>query len=100
MQTVLVIDDDAALRDTIGLMLEREGFRPALAGDGKTGLKQALTLKPDLLLVDLRMPGLNGIEVCCVAIMGGAYGASGGAPEVMRSWRWVLQPSLLPCRPH
>src|ERR1700720_3349590 len=64
MQTVLVIDDDTALRDTIGLMLEKEGFRPALAGDGKTGFKQALTLKPDLLLVDLRMPGLSGIDVC------------------------------------
>src|SRR6266481_4105675 len=64
MQTVLVIDDDAALRDTIGLMLEKEGFRPALAGDGKTGFKQALTLRPDLVLVDLRMPGLSGVEVC------------------------------------
>jgi DNA-binding response OmpR family regulator len=64
MQTVLVIDDDAALRDTIGLMLETEGFRPVLAGDGRTGFKQALTLKPDLFLVDLRMPGLSGMEVC------------------------------------
>jgi DNA-binding response OmpR family regulator len=64
MQTVLVIDDDAALRDTIGLMLETEGFRPVLASDGKTGLRQALTLKPDLILADLRMPGLNGVEVC------------------------------------
>ena len=64
MQTVLVIDDDAALRDTIGLMLENEGFRPALADNGKSGFKQALTLKPDLMLVDLRMPGLSGIEVC------------------------------------
>src|ERR1700693_2155114 len=64
MQTVLVIDDDAALRDTIGLMLETEGFRPALAEDGKTGIKQAMALRPDLVLVDLRMPGLSGIEVC------------------------------------
>ena len=64
MQTVLVIDDDAALRDTIGLMLENEGFRPLLAEDGKIGLDQALTLKPDLILVDLRMPGLGGVEVC------------------------------------
>ena len=64
MQTVLVIDDDAALRDTIGLMLETEGFRPALAEDGRTGIKQAMALKPDLVLVDLRMPGLSGIEVC------------------------------------
>src|ERR1035437_8727444 len=64
MQTVLVIDDDAALRDTIGLMLETEGFHPALAEDGKAGIKQAMALKPDLVLVDLRMPGLSGIEVC------------------------------------
>src|SRR3979411_1730395 len=64
MQAVLVIDDDAALRDTIGLMLETEGFRPALAEDGKAGIKQAMALKPDLVLVDLRMPGLSGIEVC------------------------------------
>src|SRR6202171_1448583 len=64
MQTVLVIDDDTALRDTIGLMLETEGFRPALAEDGKAGIKQAMALKPDLVLVDLRMPGLSGVEVC------------------------------------
>jgi len=64
MQTVLVIDDDAALRDTIGLMLEMEGFRPILAGDGRSGLKQALVMKPDLILVDLRMPGMGGMEVC------------------------------------
>jgi DNA-binding response OmpR family regulator len=64
MQTVLVIDDDGNLRDTIGLMLEKEGFRPVLAADGKTGFEQALVLKPALILVDLRMPGLSGVEVC------------------------------------
>jgi DNA-binding response OmpR family regulator len=64
MQTVLVIDDDEGLRDTIGLMLETEGFRPVLADNGKTGLQQSLSLRPDLVLVDLRMPGLSGVEVC------------------------------------
>ncbi len=47
MKTVLVIDDDAALRDTIGLMLETEGFRPTLAEDGRAGIKQAMALQPD-----------------------------------------------------
>jgi len=64
MQTVLVIDDDRSVRDTIGLMLESEGFHPVLASDGAAGFKQALALKPGLILVDLRMPGLSGAEVC------------------------------------
>src|SRR5512141_2945913 len=64
MKTVLVIDDDATLRDTIGLMLETEGFSPAFAENGEVGLTQALALKPSLVLVDLRMPGLGGMEVC------------------------------------
>ncbi len=64
METVLVIDDDRNARDTIGLMLEQEGFRAVLAGDGRAGFDQALTLKPGLILVDLRMPGLSGAEVC------------------------------------
>src|SRR6202163_3892305 len=64
MKTVLVIDDDATLRDTIGLMLETEGFSPAFAENGEVGLSQALALKPSLGLVALRMPGLGGMEVC------------------------------------
>ena len=65
MQTILVIDDDESLRDTIGLMLEKEGFRPILAADGASGLEQAASAKPNLILVDLRMPpGLSGVDVC------------------------------------
>ncbi len=64
MQTILVIDDDESLRDTIGLMLENEQFRPILAADGAIGLQEALASNPALILVDLRMPGLSGIEVC------------------------------------
>jgi len=64
MQLILVIDDDDSLRDTIGLMLEKEGFRPILAADGATGLQEALASNPALILVDLRMPGLSGVEVC------------------------------------
>jgi DNA-binding response OmpR family regulator len=64
MDTILVIDDDESLRDTVGLMLEKEGFRPVLVADGKTGLQEAFASNPALILVDLRMPGLTGVEVC------------------------------------
>lgn len=64
MQTILVIDDDEGLQDTIAVMLEQEGFRVVQAADGKTGYEKALTLKPDLLVVDLRLPGMTGVEIC------------------------------------
>jgi DNA-binding response OmpR family regulator len=63
MQTALVIDDDSSLRDTVGLILENDGFHAVLASDGRIGLEQALAMKPGLILVDLRMPGI-GVEVC------------------------------------
>ncbi len=64
MSNILVIDDDESLRDTIGIMLEQEGFSPLLVSDGKTGFERAMAAKPDLLIVDLRLPGMSGIEIC------------------------------------
>lgn len=64
MQTILIIDDDESLRDTIGVLLEKENFVPLFASDGRTGFEKAVTLKPHLILVDLRLPGISGAEVC------------------------------------
>jgi DNA-binding response OmpR family regulator len=64
MQTILVIDDDEGLQDTIAVMLEQEGFRVVQALDGKSGFEKALTLKPDLLIVDLRLPAMSGMDIC------------------------------------
>jgi DNA-binding response OmpR family regulator len=64
MQTILVIDDDEYLRDTIGVMPEKEGYRSVLVGNGKSGLEQARLLIPSLILLDLRLPGISGAEVC------------------------------------
>jgi DNA-binding response OmpR family regulator len=64
MRTILVIDDDDSLRDTIGVLLEQEGFRALLESDGKAGYERALATRPDLMLVDLRLPNMSGIEVC------------------------------------
>jgi len=64
MHTILVIEDDESLRDTVGFLLEREGFKPILVADGRTGLEEALRSKPSLMLVDLRLPGMSGLEIC------------------------------------
>jgi DNA-binding response OmpR family regulator len=64
MQTILVIDDDDSLRDTIQVMLEQEEFKVFCASNGREGYERALTLKPDLLLVDLRLPGMSGTDIC------------------------------------
>jgi DNA-binding response OmpR family regulator len=64
MKSILVIDDDETVRDTIGVMLEQEGFRVHMAADGREGYEKALLLKPDLVIVDLRLPGMTGMEIC------------------------------------
>jgi DNA-binding response OmpR family regulator len=64
MKKILVIDDDDCIRDTIGVMLERESYIPLYAADGKSGYEKALALKPNLLLVDLRLPAMSGLDVC------------------------------------
>jgi DNA-binding response OmpR family regulator len=64
MQTILVIDDDENLRDTIAVLLEREGFKALLAPDGRTGLEFAVMARPNLILADLRLPDISGVEVC------------------------------------
>ncbi len=64
MHHILVVDDDENLRDTIALLLENEGFRVTTAADGTAGFEEAIRARPDLVLVDLRMPGMSGVEVC------------------------------------
>ena len=64
VQTILVIDDDDSLRDTVSLMLEKEGYRTVQASEGRSGFEQTLLLRPDLMLVDLRLPGMSGVEIC------------------------------------
>jgi len=64
MQKILIVDDDAELRETVSILLEREQFVPLQAVDGQSGLDKALALKPNLMLVDLRLPGMSGVELC------------------------------------
>ena len=60
MKTILVIDDDNALRETICDILKDEGYNILSANDGLTGLKQTISHLPDLILCEIMMPGMNG----------------------------------------
>ena len=62
--TVLVVEDEKDIRDLLVYNLEREGYSVLEAEDGKTGLALARNRRPDLLLLDLMLPGIDGLAVC------------------------------------
>src|SRR6516225_8351188 len=61
---VLVIEDERGLTEVLSYNLQREGYETVVAHDGQEGLRKAQTLLPDLILLDLMLPGLSGLEVC------------------------------------
>ncbi len=62
--TVLVVEDDRNIAELLQLYLEKEGYTVAVAYDGGQGLAQFRSVKPDLVLLDVMMPVMNGWEVC------------------------------------
>jgi two-component system phosphate regulon response regulator PhoB len=61
---VLVIEDERGLTEVLSYNLQREGYDTIVAHDGQEGLRKAQTLLPDLILLDLMLPVMNGLEVC------------------------------------
>jgi two-component system response regulator MtrA len=74
---VLVVDDDTALAEMLGIVLRGEGFDPSFCADGSGAIEIFRATKPDLVLLDLMLPGRDGIEVCR------AIRAESGVPIVM-----------------
>ena len=62
--TVLVVDDELALAGVVAGYLEREGFQVVQAHDGPTAVELAESLRPDLIVLDVMLPGFDGVEVC------------------------------------
>ncbi|MFZ3070270.1 MAG: response regulator transcription factor [Anaerolineaceae bacterium] len=63
-EKILVVDDEISLQETLAYNLKKEGYTVELAGDGNTALDLARTSKPDLVILDVMLPGLDGFEVC------------------------------------
>jgi DNA-binding response OmpR family regulator len=61
---ILVVDDEVVLADTIAYNLEQEGYKVIVASDGASALNAAHTEKPDLIVLDIMLPGVDGLEVC------------------------------------
>ena len=64
IKTILVVDDEPAIRDLLKYNLEREGYRIIEASDGIEGINVALEQKPDIILLDIMLPKLDGLSVC------------------------------------
>lgn len=63
-QTILIIEDERPLAEVLAYNLKREGFEVLTAGDGQDGLRRALSVLPDLIVLDLMLPVIEGLEVC------------------------------------
>ncbi len=64
MAKILVVDDEPTYRDALAFNLRRDGYQVAVAADGVAAVAAFETESPDLILLDLMLPGLSGIEVC------------------------------------
>src|SRR5436309_4171483 len=61
---ILIIEDERGLTDVLAYNLQREGYDILIAHDGQEGLRKAQMHLPDVILLDLMLPGLDGLEVC------------------------------------
>jgi len=78
---ILVVDDDTALAEMIGIVLRTEGFEPAFCADGAAAVDAWRQERPELVLLDLMLPGMDGIEVCT------RIRAESGVPIIMLTAR-------------
>ena len=62
-ETILIVEDDRALRDGLALNLRLEGYRILTATDGVEGARMAFENRPDLIVLDIMMPGLTGLDI-------------------------------------
>ncbi len=62
-RSILIVEDDREIRDLLAHYLRKEGFEAVLAADGEAGLSRAKSARPDLILLDILLPGMDGLEL-------------------------------------
>ncbi|HEV8496243.1 MAG TPA: sigma-54 dependent transcriptional regulator [Gemmatimonadaceae bacterium] len=67
LPSVLVVDDESGILDSLNILLRNEGFAPHLAHGGKAGLERIAEMSPDIVLTDIRMPNVSGVEILAAA---------------------------------
>jgi DNA-binding response OmpR family regulator len=63
-KTILLVDDEESILDLIGLRLRKAGYLVETASDGPSALNKARELNPDLIVLDVMLPGMNGYKIC------------------------------------
>jgi two-component system, NtrC family, response regulator AtoC len=98
---ILIIDDEPSLRQTVSMILGEEGYEVVVAADGKEGLDKALAVEPDMILTDVRMPGMPGLEFLeryraeggeALVIVMTAYGSTELAIDAMKKGAYDYVP--------
>ncbi len=87
--SILIIDDEAGILDTLRILLKNSGFRPETAQGGKAGLDAMRSLRPDIVLTDVRMPGVSGID-----ILGAARDVDAEMPVILMTAQASLQSAI------
>ena len=80
--TVLVIDDESGILESLRILLKNEGFVPHTALGGRLGLEQIAALSPDIVLSDVRMPTVSGLEILTAAKQQDLGNDDDGQPQV------------------
>src|SRR2546430_12692996 len=105
MSRVLVLDDEPGIRQSLGLLLTDAGYTVTAEGDGRRGLERALAEAYDLILCDVRMPGLDGLAFLRgyrerggdgLVIMMSAYGGEDAAIAAMKEGAYDYIPKPFP----
>ena len=78
-EKILVVDDDTNICELLRLYLTKEGYQVTVANDGEEGLEKFNQVKPDMVLLDVMMPMMDGLEVCPPC-------GCGGRPPARPSW--------------